>query len=53
MMHMWLNASEVLENPIQNPSITINKRVDAADIPTKLLWTNTGHVTKGGFSSQE
>ena len=46
MMHMGLNASEVLENPIQNPSITIHKRVDAADIPTKLLWTNTGHVTK-------
>ena len=45
-MHMGLNASEVLENPIQNPSITIHRRVDAADIPTKLLWTNTGHVTK-------
>ena len=46
MMHVGLNASEVLENPIQNPSITIHKRVDTADIPTKLLWTNTGHVTK-------
>ena len=46
MMHMGLNVSEVLEYPIQDPSITIQKRADTADIPTKLLWTNTGHVTK-------